>query len=252
MPLFITILILVFGLIGAGCNKVADINQPNNDIINASISNTNADVPIVREEPVKTEPEKIVVNNEQTHSIKIISVPFTSQAPFANWDMPYQEACEEASMIMIEDFSKGIKSQRIEPSEADSRILDLVKWEENKTYPIDLTAQEVVRVLFERFGIKARVAPYSANLIRQQINAGRPIILPAAGRLLGNPNFHQPGPLYHMLVVKGYEGDEFITNDPGTRRGENYRYHFSAFDKAAHDWNGGDVENGEQAIIILD
>src|SRR3989344_4828168 len=29
-----------------------------------------------------------------------LKVPFTSQAPTGNWDLPYQEACEEASALM--------------------------------------------------------------------------------------------------------------------------------------------------------
>jgi hypothetical protein len=46
------------------------------------------------------------------------------------------------------------------------------------------------------------------------------------GRELKNPNFKAPGPVTHMVLVKGYDykTKEFITNDPGTRRGENYRY----------------------------
>ncbi|MCR4279964.1 MAG: hypothetical protein NUV82_00890, partial [Candidatus Komeilibacteria bacterium] len=33
-----------------------------------------------------------------------LDVPFMSQAPHANWDLPYQEACEEASLIMVDYF----------------------------------------------------------------------------------------------------------------------------------------------------
>lgn len=185
------------------------------------------------------------------HAITILPVPFTVQAPYANWDLPYQEACEEASMIMLVDFVLGRKDLRLPPAEADDRILELVQWEANNGYTIDITVAEVVEVLQKRFNIKAAVRPYSAEAVRQEISAGRPVILPAAGRLLGNPYFRTPGPLYHMLVVKGYEGDEFITNDPGTKRGENFRYHYSAFDKAVHDWNGGDVGNGQQVMVVL-
>ena len=47
---------------------------------------------------------------------------------------------------------------------------------------------------------------------------GVPVLLPAAGRLLRNPYFSGQGPLYHMLVVKGYTRDgKIITDDPGTR-----------------------------------
>ena len=36
-----------------------------------------------------------------------LAVPFQPQAPFANWDMPYQEACEEASLIMADAYFAG-------------------------------------------------------------------------------------------------------------------------------------------------
>lgn len=33
-------------------------------------------------------------------------VPFTSQAPEGNWQEPWQNACEEASIVMIQNFYK--------------------------------------------------------------------------------------------------------------------------------------------------
>jgi len=54
---------------------------------------------------------------------------------------------------------------------------------------------------------------------------------------LNNPNFKQPGPIYHMLVIKGYNSWEFITNDPGTRKGNSFKYPYSTLINAVHDWN---------------
>jgi hypothetical protein len=69
--------------------------------------------------------------------------------------------------------------------------------------------------------------------------SGKLVIIPAAGRLLGNPNFSGQGPIYHMLVVRGFDNKtgEFITNDPGTRKGEGYRYKYSVLINAIHDWS---------------
>ncbi|MDP3986324.1 MAG: C39 family peptidase [Candidatus Veblenbacteria bacterium] len=185
------------------------------------------------------------------HTIRVLKVPFTSQAPSADWDMPYQEACEEASMIMVAEYLQGIERISIPAEEADTLILGLVGWETDHGYAVDLTAQEVVKVLAERYGIQAEAVPYSAEVIREELQAKRPVIVPAAGRLLGNPYFTSPGPLYHMLVIKGYEGNEFITNDPGTKRGESYRYTESALAYAVHDWNEGEVESGAQVMIVV-
>ena len=59
-----------------------------------------------------------------------------------------------------------------------------------------------------------------------ELEAGHLVIIPTNGQALKNPNFTLPGPERHMLVVKGYdyETEEFITNDPGTRNGADYRY----------------------------
>ncbi len=185
------------------------------------------------------------------HAIKVLPVPFMVQAPYANWEMPYQEACEEASIIMVAEYLQGNKNMRLTAEQADKSILELVEWGKNKGYQVDLTAAEVVMILADKYQIKAQAVPYNPEIIKQEINAKRPVIIPAAGQELGNPYFTQPGPLYHMLVIKGYEADEFIVNDPGTKRGESYRYSQSALAGAVHDWNGGIVSQGDSLMIIL-
>jgi hypothetical protein len=35
----------------------------------------------------------------------LLSVPFTPQAPHANWNPPFDEACEEAALLMVENIS---------------------------------------------------------------------------------------------------------------------------------------------------
>jgi hypothetical protein len=73
-----------------------------------------------------------------------------------------------------------------------------------------------------------------------------------AGRQLGNPNYKQPGPLYHMLVIKGYKKNgDFITNDSGTRKGADYIYQADVIMQAMHDWNGGKVKTGKKVMLIV-
>jgi hypothetical protein len=64
------------------------------------------------------------------------------------------------------------------------------------------------------------------------------LILPTLGRELQNPNFKNPGPIYHMLVVQGYtKSGEIITNDPGTRKGKDYLYNPEILFNAIGDWD---------------
>ena len=61
------------------------------------------------------------------------------------------------------------------------------------------------------------------------------MLVPTAGRELGNPYYKQPGPIYHFLVIRGYTSKYLITNDVGTRRGEEYKYKFDILINAVHD-----------------
>ncbi|MBU1119113.1 C39 family peptidase [Patescibacteria group bacterium] len=177
-----------------------------------------------------------------------LAVPFTSQAPHANWDLPYQEACEEAAMLMSAHFllNKGGFTK----DSADAGILDLVHFEEKKGMAIDMTTEETARVFEERFGLKAEVRyDFDETDIKEAIAKGHPVIMPFAGRQLGNPNFTPPGPLYHMLVIKGYTPNVFITNDPGTRNGRDFQYTYKKILDTNHDWNNGDVTRGKKVMI---
>ena len=121
-------------------------------------------------------------------------------------------------------------------------------------YHKDTTAEETAVILKEFYkinGVKVVYDPAVAD-IKSALNEKKVIIIPAAGRKLGNPYFRQPGPLYHMLVIKGYtkEGN-FVTNDPGTRRGADFIYDPGVLMNAIHDWNGGDVDQGRKVMIVV-
>ena len=70
------------------------------------------DTDIVRQEPSREEAKEIVpVIPEPVVQIPIsyeIPVPFTVQAPYGEWSNPvFQDACEEASLIMAAAWVKG-------------------------------------------------------------------------------------------------------------------------------------------------
>jgi len=46
--------------------------------------------------------------------------------------------------------------------------------------------------------------------------------------------------------------DKFITNDPGTKRGENFAYKYQDLMNAIHDWNNGDVKNGRPVVLVVE
>ncbi len=180
-------------------------------------------------------------------------IPFTSQAPHANWAQPYQDACEEASALMVHAF---YAKQKLTPNMVDADLLNIVDWE-NQTFGDykHTTVDQTVTMLQEYFdetNIRTIKNP-SADDIRKELAAGHPVIIPAAGRLLGNKNFTAPGPMYHMLVVRGYDRwGNFITNDSGTRRGNGFKYKEKVLMNAIHDWHDTDITQGAKVVIVVD
>ncbi len=183
-----------------------------------------------------------------------ISVPFATQAPLGQWDAMHEEACEEASLVMLKYYLDG---KSLTPAIMEKEIQKMVKFEvKNYGDYKDTTATETVQLAGDFYGIKNLkvIYDFSAEDLKKYLALGRPIIVPAAGRALGNPFFTPPGPLYHNLVLTGYDGDTIITNDPGTRRGENYKYDINILYNAIHDFPGkaADIEKGRKAMIVLE
>ncbi|MBU2213041.1 C39 family peptidase [Patescibacteria group bacterium] len=181
-----------------------------------------------------------------------ISVPFSPQAPFANWDAPYQEACEEMSLIMAHYFLEG---KELTPQIADNEILDLIAWEKAHGYPEDVTLTQLALIGCEYYKDCTNyvINKVTVEAIKEQLAQGHPIIVPAAGRTLLNPYFSGEGPWYHMLVITGYDSGRFITNDPGTKRGEGYKYAHDILLNAVHDWTGAkeDIFRGEKRMLVV-
>ncbi|MBU1164081.1 C39 family peptidase [Patescibacteria group bacterium] len=170
------------------------------------------------------------------------NVTFVPQAPFAIWDYLHDEACEEASMIMAVKHYNG---ESLDAIIMEREIQALVAWEEEREYNVDLTALETKTILKEYFGFDSTISTeVTVKNIKEILQQEKLILVPAAGRLLGNPNFHYPGPIFHMLMIRGFDEDEFITNDPGTRNGEGFKYKYDVLLAAIHNWNHGLAEGG--------
>ena len=74
--------------------------------------------------------------------------------------------------------------------------------------------------------------------IKKILSDGHPVIAPVTSEYLKNPYYPHPG--YHMLTVTGYTEERLITNDNGTRRGEDFSYSYEDFEKAMND-SGADI-----------
>ena len=197
----------------------------------------------------KIEMEAVKEIDESEVSETNLAVPFTIQSPDQKWDEPYKEGCEEASILMVQAF---LNDDSITVDSALGDIQAMVDWQmENYEGHFDLPVSITAEMAEEFLNMKAEIIYLeSIEGIKEIIKTGYPLILPTAGRELGNPNFIGEGPLYHMLVVKGFLSDgSIITNDPGTRKGENYIYDPDVLWDAIADWDK-ENQNPNQNIKI--
>ncbi len=182
-----------------------------------------------------------------------LAVPMVYQAPLSNWDAIHEDACEEASILMVKAFLDGERS--ISREEMDRRILGVVDYEMKTLGYFESTdAATTVGIMRDYLGMSGmKILPVaSIDDVKAQLAAGRPVIIPADGKALKNPNFRHGGPAYHMLVAKCYKPGKIITNDPGTRLGADYVYDETVLFDAIHDWNGGDPPNGAKVVIVVE
>lgn len=172
----------------------------------------------------------------------LLEVPFTPQAPYAQWDnVIFQNACEEASILMA---MRWVEDRSLTKQEAEKEIRAISNFEQkvfghfHDTSSLD-TAQ-IIKDYFKYQNVDVRI-DISAEDIKAELVKGNVVIVPVNGQKLNNPFYTLPGPLEHMIVVIGYDAatEEFITNDPGTRRGEKFRYSEDVLKAALQDYPSG-------------
>lgn len=177
-----------------------------------------------------------------------LNLPFFPQAPYGNWDYPWQEACEEAAVLLVANIYLQKNWNRAEFNE---QILDLVEWEKKRFGAYEhTTVEQTTQILEEYFHLKTRIHDNpSFDQVKEILNRGNLIIMTFAGKRLYNPFYRNGGPLYHAMVIKGYKkGQKVITHDVGTRRGENYIYRWSVIWDALHDY-AEPIEEGKKKMI---
>lgn len=179
-----------------------------------------------------------------------LNVPFYSQAPFSNWDYPWQEACEEASMLLAanEYFDHNWTREQF-----NEELLALIAWEKERFgYYEHTNVAEIVEILKEYLGVEALVHENpSFEDVAGILAQGHLIVMTFAGKELNNPNYTNGGPVYHAMLIKGYKaGRKIITHDVGTRRGEDYVYSWEKIYNSLHDYSEP-IEDGAKLMIEI-
>ncbi|MCH7604683.1 C39 family peptidase [Patescibacteria group bacterium] len=194
------------------------------------------------------------INLEQT---VLLDVPFTSQAPMANWHLDaYQYGCEEASLVMAIYW---LKREKLSTEKAEAEIAAMSAFQREQTGNFyDTSVQDTVQLMQDYYGVE-RINIYSnatADDIKKELLEGNLVIVPINADVIVNPHYTTKVGA-HMLVVTGYDAEtkEFITNDPGTKRGEGLRYDAESFGQGIRDYVTGrdtPVVEIQKRIIVIE
>ncbi|MDD3284257.1 MAG: C39 family peptidase [Patescibacteria group bacterium] len=223
-----------------------EINSSGADLGENSKNILNENVEMIHESSLRDDINTTNNNNEivpnprpQTKLEINLKIPFTIQSPDQKWDEDYKEGCEEASILMVYSF---LENKDITVESAMKDIGDMISWQkESFGSQFDLSATTTIELAENFFNVSGEIIEFnSIEDMKDILSSGVPLILPTAGRELKNPNFKGVGPLYHMLVVKGFTKEGMmITNDPGTRKGKDYIYDENILWNAIADWDSG-------------
>lgn len=156
---------------------------------------------------------------------------------------------------------RWVEGRELTLQEAEQEIIAISDYEQEhygdfRETSIQDTAERILRGYFKFNNFEVRRGIGAAD-IKSELFKGNAVIVAVNGQKLFNPFYTPPGPRDHMVVIKGYDGatEEFITNDPGTRRGENFRYHELILQNALQDYptgNHGPITQEIGAMISVE
>ncbi len=236
--------ILVFAFI-----KVAENNRIRNTGIGARLQNGISDLetnlPAIKNKDSQGLPSKV-----------LIDIPFTSQAPLGNWDdNRLENGCEEANVLMAMNW---INNKTLTPQEAEEAILKISEFEtEHYDNAVDTSAADTKKMAEDYFDYHKIDIKYDISVqdIKKELADGNIVLVPTNGQALNNPFYKAPGPERHFLLIRGYDDifHNFITNDSGTKHGDEYKYHYDVLYNAIRDYPSGNELpiNGYKKVMLV-
>lgn len=177
----------------------------------------------------------------QNDQLLVLGVPFTSEIPDGSWVKPWNNACEEASITMVEAWY--MKKQTLSKEESKAAMQKLFAWENTHFGGnANTDAAQTTELIIAQAGFNAHIVrnPTLEDL-KNELRAGRPVISLNYGYELKNPlhRWAQNGSYYHMMVLTGFDDStkEFLVNDTALEEGLDYRYSYATILNSLHDYD---------------
>jgi hypothetical protein len=161
-----------------------------------------------------------------------LAVPHIWEIPDGLWVKPWNGACEEASIAMIDQYYLG-QNKLIFGRIESKRLMQPLFGIEDKIfgYNSDTNAEENARLInyYTSFSAKIIQNPTLEEIINE-LKSGRPVISMHYGYALNNPrhSFRQGGSSYHVMVINGFDDQnkQFLVNDSELKDGLDFRYNY--------------------------
>ncbi|MFA6518946.1 MAG: C39 family peptidase [Candidatus Shapirobacteria bacterium] len=199
-------------------------------------------------------PTQIINSLPDRHLIKTFFIP---QSPEKDWSQPWQDACEEASLLTVNYYYSSVNP---DPKQLLDDYQEIFNFESKNQWGHDVNLSQMAQVGLDLFGLKSKIIENpDLKTIKEYLVKDIPIIITANGKTLfsENKHFKAGGPWYHSLVILGFDDQksQFIVHDVGTQFGAYFRYSYQLLLNSIHDWPAtGQKENintGRQAVLIL-
>jgi hypothetical protein len=188
----------------------------------------------------------------------LIKTAFVPQAPEKKWDQPWQDACEEASLLTVDYFYKNEKPDTLKIKQD---ILNMINYEQQQRWGVSINTSQMSQIAKDYLHYQpVFIENPTLTQIKTYVSKKIPIIVPAAGKILYKENkyFSNGGPYYHNLVILGFDDSkqQFITHDVGTQHGAYFHYSYALLMESIHDFpdsqNEKDIESGPKKILVLE
>jgi hypothetical protein len=187
----------------------------------------------------------------------LIKTAFIPQAPEKNWDQPWQDACEEASLLTVKYY---YSNETPSIPELVNKYQQIFSYESDNGLSHDINISSMSTISSKYLGLTPKIIDNpTIDDIKKEISHDIPVIITANGKTLyqENKNFREGGPWYHSLVILGYDDNlqKFIVHDVGTQHGAYFKYSYDLLLDSIHDFpesgHKEDIESGSKRVLVL-
>lgn len=193
----------------------------------------------------------------QTIDAVNLPVPFIWEIPDGVWTKPWNNACEEASIMMLDQFYLNRKEENIGRVESKNLMRPLFAIED-KLYGsnADTNASRTLKLIDDYTNFTGELKPHpTIEEIVAELAQGHPVISFHYGYDLKNPHhrFRRGGSSYHVMVLTGFNATKnlFYANDTELKGGLDYPYTYDTIMASLHDFNHTSKKADGQPIVIF-